>query len=135
MSNQNEPPRLHPDPEAVLFAFITAIVITIILVFFVIGPNLETKVNNATADIEAEQIAEGERHTATVSSINITKGLLVMDNGDEIPIDGLSAQPVTNDTLTYIKTFDYGFSNWGGMPKRLDEELFIDIEIIGHVAD
>lgn len=135
MSNQKDPPRLHPDPEAVLFAFFTAIVITIIIAFFVLAPMLETKEDNATADIEAEQIAEGEHYTAVVSSIDISKGLLVMDNGDKIPTDDLSAQPVTGDTLTYIKTFDYESSNWDGMPKRLDSETIINIEIIGQVAD
>lgn len=132
MSEQKEPPRLHPDPEGVLFAFVAAIVITIILIFFVIGPKLETELNDAIADIDAEQIAEGESYTATVASIDISKGLLVMDNGDQIPIDGLSTQPATNDTLTYIKTFDYESSRWDGMPKRLDEEVFINIEIVGN---
>lgn len=84
------------------------------------------------ADIEAEQIAEGERYTTTVTSIDASKGLLFMDNGDKIPIEDLSAQPAVDDKLTYIKTFDYKTSSWDGMPKRLDSETIINIEIIGN---
>lgn len=140
MSNQEDESRFHPDTESGLHPntekLLIAIFITTIMTTLIVGhlvlPKLEIKADIATADMEAQQIAEGERYTATVSSINISKSLLILDNGDQIPIRGLSPHPAVGDKLTYIKTFDYRSSLWSGMPERLDEEVIANIEIIGH---
>lgn len=140
MSNQEDESRLHPDTESGLHPnteklfvaiFITALM-TILIVGHLVLPKLETKADIATADIEAEQIAEGERYSAVVSSIDISKGLLILDNGDEVPFKDLPTQLAVDDKLTYVKTFGYRSSLWTGMPERLDEEVITNIEIIGN---
>ena len=133
MSNQEDESRFHPEVKRMITGlFAIAIIIALIIACFTIAPKLEKRVNDAIADIETEQIAEGERYTTVVTSIDASKGLLFMDNGDKIPIEDLSAQPAVDDKLTYIKTFDYKTSRWDGMPKRLDSETIINIEIIGN---
>lgn len=136
MSNQEDESRFHPEVKRMITGlFAIAIIIALIIACFTIAPEVVKRASDAIADMEAAQIAEGERYTAVVTSIDASKGLLFMDNGDKIPIEDLSAQPAVDDKLTYIKTFDYKTSSWDGMPKRLDSETIINIEIIGHVSD
>lgn len=143
MSNQEDESRFHPDTESGLHPntekLLVAIFITTLMTMPIVGdlvlPKLETKADIATADMEAEQIAEGERYSAVVSTIDTSKGLLVLDNGDEIPFKDLPTQLAVDDELTYIKTFDYRSSLWSGMPERLDEETLTNIKIIRHNSD
>ena len=133
MSNQEDKPEFHPEVKRIIIGTsLIAIIITLIIACFTIAPEVVKRASDAIADIEVEQIAEGERYTTTVTSIDASKGLLFMDNGDKIPIEDLSAQPAVDDKLTYIKTFDYESSSWDGMPKRLDSETIINIEIVGN---
>ena len=77
--------------------------------------------------MESEQLAEGELRTATVESIDVTNGFLIMSNGHKISTDDMSAQPGIGDTLEYVETFDFHYTPLG--LKKTDDQAFINIEV------
>lgn len=64
-----------------------------------------------------------------VEKVDISDGLLIMDNGHKISTNNIPTQPSVGDTLEYVKTLGYSLDP-RGTPKLNDKPAFINIEII-----
>lgn len=91
-------------------------------------------IEQAMADIEAEQVAESSHHTAVVTAVDMSNGTVTLDNGDILPADALKMTPNIDDILSYTKTFEYEISKWDGTPKRTEKDAFLNVESINQAS-
>lgn len=109
--------------------------IVCLLIGYIITSAQALEKEQAIADIKAEQIAEGSHYTAVVTAVDMSNGQVTLDNGHIMPADALKMTPNVNDVLSYTKTFDYEISDWGGTPKKTDQDAFLNVQSVGHVSE
>ena len=95
----------------------------------------DPKQNQAIDDMVAEQMAEGQHYTAIVESVDMTTGVVTLDNGDELAISDLQGTPSVGDILAYTKSFEYIISKWNGYPKKTENAAYLNVKSIGHTTE
>lgn len=137
LKNNNDNIQKSRDPAtAILFEILIVLGIMsggILFSYFILS-SLAPEKEQAVADIKAEQVAEGSHYTAVVTAVDMSNGTVTLDNDHAIPTGLLKTTPHVGDVLAYTKTFDYEVHERTGIPKRTDQDAFLNVQSIGQAS-